>query len=77
MAKNITLAVDEQVLREVRRYAAKNNTSLNAIVREALGKVAERSCSSEKAWDALFRATDAEGPEVGEITWTRDDLYER
>jgi hypothetical protein len=77
MAKNITLAVDEHVVREVRRYAARNNTSLNAIVREALGKVAERSARSEKAWDALFRAADAEGAEVGEITWTRDELYER
>ncbi len=77
MTKNITLAVEEDVLQKVRRYAAANNTTVNALVRDLFGKIAERSSKSDKAWDALFRATDAEAPEVGEITWTRDDLYDR
>ena len=77
MSKNITLAIDDDVLAQVRRYAADNNTSVNALVRDSLQKIAERASRSDKAWDALFRATDAEGPEVGKITWTRDDLYDR
>lgn len=75
--KNITLAVDEKTLAAVRRYAAANKTTVNALVREALGSIAKRGRSSEKAWDALFDLTDKEGAEVGERTWTRDDLYVR
>jgi Arc/MetJ family transcription regulator len=75
--KNITLAIDEKVLASVRRYAVSNKTTVNALVREALGSIAKRGRSSEKAWDALFDLTDKEGAEVGERTWTRDDLYVR
>jgi len=32
--KNVTLAIEEKVLREARRYAAENDTTLNALVRE-------------------------------------------
>lgn len=74
--KNITLAVDEKTLAAVRRYATAN-TTVNALVREALGSIAKRGRTSEKAWDALFDLTDKEGAEVGERTWTRDDLYVR
>ena len=75
--KNITLAVDEKTLAAVRRYAEANKTTVNALVREALGSIAKRGRSSEKAWDALFDLSDKEGAEVGERTWTRDDLYVR
>lgn len=75
--KNITLAVDEKTLAAVRRYATANKTTVNALVRQALGSIAKRGQSSEKAWNALFDLTDKEGAEVGERTWTRDDLYVR
>lgn len=75
--KNITLAIDEKVLAAVRRYAAANKTTVNALVREALGSIAKRGRTSEKAWEAVFDLTDKEGAEVGERKWTRDDLYVR
>lgn len=75
--KNITLAIDEKVLAAVRRYAASNKTTVNALVRDALAAMAKRGQSSEKAWDAVFELTDMEGAEAGERTWTRDDLYVR
>ncbi len=37
--KNITLAIDEKLLKEVRRYAAEHDTTVNAIVREKLAEV--------------------------------------
>lgn len=75
--KNITLAIDEKVLAAVRRYAAANRTTLNALVRDALEGIAKRGKKSDKAWDALFELTDRQGAEIGERTWTRDDLYVR
>lgn len=75
--KNITLAIDEKVLAAVRRYAAANKTTLNALVRDALEGIAKRGKKSDKAWDALFELTDRQGAEIGERTWTRDDLYVR
>ena len=75
--KNITLAVDEKMLAAVRRYAAANKTTVNALVRDALASIAKRGTKSDKAWDSLFELTDKEGAEIGERTWTRDDLYVR
>lgn len=75
--KNITLAIDEDVLSEVRAYAAANGTTVNALVRNALQSVAERSKAQKLGWDELFRLTDEAKAEVGPITWKRDDLYER
>ena len=75
--KNITLAIDEAVLAKVRHYAAANNTSVNALVREALERIAARDESHRQAWETLFRLADASEAEVGPITWTRDDVHER
>ena len=75
--KNVTLAVDENVLADVRRYAAANNTSVNALVRQALEVIAERSRRQQTEWDELFEAADQAGARVGEKTWSRDDLRER
>ena len=36
--KNITLAIDEEVLRAARIYAAEHDTTVNALVREYLGQ---------------------------------------
>ena len=75
--KNITLAIDEKLLKDVRKYAAEHDTSVNAIVRE---KLAEVVAPKKRVADALKRMeaiADEAGMEVGPITWTRDDIYER
>jgi predicted transcriptional regulator len=77
MAKNITLAIDDDLLRQVRKYAAEHDTTVNAIVRE---KLAEVIAPKKRVADALKRMeaiADEAGMEVGPITWTRDDVYER
>ncbi len=77
MTKNITLAVDEKVLRRVRKYAVEHDTTVNALVREALQRIADRAASQQQGWDDLFRLADQAKAEVGPITWKREDLYER
>jgi hypothetical protein len=75
--KNITLSVDDRTLEAVRVYAADHGTTVNALVRAELERIA---ASSDRIAAARRRirelAAQSEG-EVGEITWTRGDLYER
>ena len=75
--KNITLAVEEHVLAEVRRYAAAHNKSVNALVREHLERIALNESRAREAMRELREMSDRSTAEVGQITWRRDDLYDR
>jgi len=73
--KNITLAVDENVLKAVRRYAAQRDTTVNGLVREHLERIAARESRAHEAIKRLRELSEKSKGEVGEITWTRDDLH--
>jgi hypothetical protein len=75
--KNITLAIDEAVLDEVRVYAAKRNTSVNGLVRDYLTAIAEQEDKTTRARRRLRELMDRTSLEVGPVTWTRDDLHDR
>ena len=77
MAKNITLAIDEAVLEEARIYAAKRNTSVNGLVRDFLEGIAKQEDRTERARRRLRELAERSTLEVGEVTWKRDDLYDR
>jgi len=47
--KNITLSIDEGVLRAARRYAAEQDSSVNGLVREFLTGIAEREDRARSA----------------------------
>jgi len=46
--KNVTLSINETVLSAVRNYAAERSSSVNALVREFLGAIAEREDRARK-----------------------------
>jgi hypothetical protein len=75
--KNITLSVDDEVLAEVRRYAAARNTTVNGIVRQHLESIAASENRARQAIQELREMSDRSPAEVGPLTWKRDDLYER
>jgi predicted ATPase len=75
--KNITLAIDENVLEEVRVYAAKRNTSVNGLVRDFLKALAEQEDKTARARRRLRELMDSTTLEAGPRTWTRDDLHDR
>ena len=75
--RNITLAIDESVLEEVRIYAAKRNTSVNGLVRDFLNGIAEQEDKTVRARRRLLELMDRSPLEVGPVTWTRDELYDR
>jgi len=75
--KNITLSVDEEVLAAVRVYAAEQRSSVNALVREFLGSIADHKRRARDA-RARIRALSHQSTAVlGDRSWTRDDLHER
>jgi len=77
MTKNITLSVDEDVLAKVRRIAAEKDTTVNAMVREYLTRIADFEDRAARAREELLRLAERSTAEVGPITWTRDEVHER
>jgi hypothetical protein len=75
--KNITLAIDEDVLTEVRKIAAERETTVNALVREYLAELAARKRRAGDAMKLMRELAEQGGMEVGPRTWTRDDVHER
>ena len=75
--KNITLAVDEEVLAAARRYAVERNSSVNALVREHLSEIARREDRARGARARLLELSKRSRLKLGRKTWTRQDLHER
>ena len=53
--KNITLSVDENVLATVRRRAAERNSTVNALVRDYLTRLAAHDTRANHARTQLWR----------------------
>lgn len=72
---NVTISVSDDLLKAGREYARRHGTSLNALIRELLGKTVSHS---ESRWpDAFLTAVDrARGNSRG-WKWNRDEIYER
>jgi plasmid stability protein len=75
--KNITLSVDEKVLEVVRRRAAEQNSSVNALVREYLTNLAAQEDRASKARARLVELSNQSRARLGKKTWRRDDVYDR
>lgn len=75
--RNITLSVDEEVLAAVRRIAAEQNSTVNALVREYLTRLAAQSDRARRARARLAQLSRKSKGKLGAKTWSREDLYER
>lgn len=75
--KNITLAIEEDVLDAVRVYAAKRQTTVNAIVRDELARIAKADDRKARARRRLLELAEHSTAQMGPVTWKREDLYER
>ena len=75
--KNVTIALDESLVREVRRIAADRSTTLNAMIREFLEELARRESHALEARRRIVELCRNTNAEVGPRTWTRDELHER
>jgi metal-responsive CopG/Arc/MetJ family transcriptional regulator len=75
--KNVTIALDDGLLREARRVAADRSTTLNAMIREYLQELTERESKAAGARRRIVELCRASNAEVGPRAWTRDELHER
>jgi hypothetical protein len=76
--KNITLAVDEDVLDKVRKYAVSHDTTVNAIVREHLEQIAKNADRLKEVVAQLRRLSENSSAELGpDYRWKREDCYDR
>lgn len=73
--RNLTLAIEDEVLEAARRLARENGTTLNQLVRDHLADLVAREGRRHAAAERLKRAMREELVEVGPRTWTREDLY--
>lgn len=71
--KNITLSIDEAVLRAGREYARQHNISFNVLVR----KLIEQTVVQKQArWlEDTFALMDKANVRSGNEKWSREDLY--
>jgi hypothetical protein len=73
---NLTLTVDDQVLKRARMVALRRNTSVNAAVREFLERFSGEDESAAALAEFLDAARSSTAGSGRGRTWRREDLYE-
>jgi predicted transcriptional regulator len=79
MSRNVTLALPEELLRRVKILAARQDTSISALLTATLSQLADREEGYPQACQAMLEDL-AKGYDLGtqgRITWSRDSLHER
>ncbi len=75
---NLTITIDERVLKRARMRALERGTSVNAVLREYLERYAGGGGTADAlgAFAALARNSEASSGADGR-TWSRDELHDR
>jgi Family of unknown function (DUF6364) len=77
---NITLSLDDQLVKEVRKIAVERDTTLTGMVRDYLEHLAAENAAHgrrRREREALERSFEQYRFRVGKHTWKRDDLHAR
>jgi hypothetical protein len=75
--KNLTLALEEDVLLEARKLALERGTTVNQLVRDHLKQLVEEQGRRRAALQRLRGRMERGLYAVGDVTWRREKLYER
>ncbi len=76
--KNITLAIEDDILERARVVAAEKRTTVNAMVREFLAEVTDRDERREKARVALLELMrNSKGRMRSDFKFDREETHER
>ena len=71
---NVTISIDEKILKTSREYAKKHGMSLNALIRRMLEQRVTRSGSE---WlEECFETMDRLDVRSDGTSWSREDLYD-
>ena len=74
---NVTIAIEDEVLKKARLRAVEQGTSVNAVVREFLRDYTGKGSRQADAATRLIDLAHQSRAEVGPATWTRDDIRDR
>ena len=77
---NITLSLDEKLVKNVRKIAVEKDTTLTGLIRAHLEDLAAEHAASgrrRREREALERSFSQFQFRVGKKTWKREDLYVR
>jgi hypothetical protein len=77
MTRNITLSVEDSVLKEVRRIAVEKDTTVNGLVRSYFHELADQKRKRAKARRDLLKLLPKMKAKVGRLAWTRGELHVR
>lgn len=72
--KNVTISLEEEILKAGREYAKRHNTSLNALIRKLL---AQTVLPESQNWlEECFTLMDQANANSHGEKWKREDLYD-
>ncbi len=77
---NITLSLDDQLVKEVRKIAVEQETTLTGLVRDYLEHLAVENAASgrkRRERETLERSFAKYQFKIGRHTWKREDLHAR
>ena len=75
---NLTLAIDETILRKARKAAIDRDTTVTALVRDFLGQLsASQTQAADVYAEELSRSFARNTVKIGRRSWTREDLHDR
>ena len=72
----ITATADDHVIEQVREYAARHNTSLNALASDWLEKLSTTKPARSGDFDDIFALMDKAGGNSRGWKWNREDCYD-
>ena len=74
---NLTITVDDDLLRKARVRAAELGTSVNAVLRDYMASWAAGTEQRRRAVEGLLAKSTRARSARGSRQWTRDELHER
>ncbi len=74
---NLTLKIDDDILKKARKLASRRKTSINAIVRRSLEEFVSSDLGLQTAISGLDAFYSRCKARIGDKAWTRDEIHER
>ena len=74
---NLTITVNDELIRRARIRAAETGTSVNAVLREFMESWVGQSSHRERAVASLLKRSSGSASGRAGRHWTRDELHER
>lgn len=74
---NLTIAIEDDILKKARLKAVEDGTSVNAVVREFLREYTGSTSRRVEAARRVIALAHDSAAEVGPITWTRAEIHDR